>query len=139
MFSVIQPSTYVFSYLPPVQSPLAPRDVNVCPSYPSLMASTFKAAQKACVRSREHRDPLAHKRAEEPERRRQAFLKRVKDAGDDKKWQTRSDQVCINVCLPLNTTNANDVVDSTQRLSFTEKAERKCAGALCCGRGRISG
>ena len=139
MFSVIQPSNYIFSYLPPVQSPLAPRDVNVGPSYPSLMASTFKNAQKDCVRSREHRKPGAQRRAEEPERRRQAFLKRVKDAGDDKKWQTRSDQVCINVCLPLTTTNAYNVVDSTQRLSFTEKAERNGASALCCGRGRISG
>lgn len=139
MSSVIQPSTYIFSFLLPVQSPLAPRDVNVCPSYPSLMASTFKNAEKTCVRSREHRNPVAQRRAEEPERRRQAFLKRVKDAGDDKKWQTRSDQVCINACLPLNTTNAYNIVDPTQRLPFTEKAERTRAGALCCERGCISG
>ena len=93
MFSAIQSPQYALNYLPPVSSPLAPHDVNVCPTLKVLMASTFKDAPKPEVKSRSTRYATVPRKVEGPERRRQAFLKRVKDASDDKRWQTRSDQV----------------------------------------------
>ena len=93
MFSAIQSPEYTFTYLPSISSPLVPHDVNVCPTLPFLMASTFKDARKAPTKPRSNRYVTVPLKVEEPERRRQVFLKRVKDASDDKRWQTRSDQV----------------------------------------------
>ena len=106
MFSTIQSCQYAFTYLPPISSPLVPHGVNVCPTPPFLMASTFEDARKTQSKSRSNRHATVSRKVEEPERRRQVFLKRVKDASDDKRWQTRSDQVlklCDMPFLRLNT------------------------------------
>ena len=93
MFSVIQSPQYKSSCLRPVSSSLASRHVNVCPQLSFLMASTFEDPKKVRHKARVNRHPVVQRRVEEPERRRHWFLKRVKDAGDHKRWQTRSDQV----------------------------------------------
>lgn len=93
MFSAIQSSQCAFTYLPPISSPLVPHDVSVCPTLPFLMTSTFKDERKTQPKSRSNRYATVPPKVEEPERRRQVFLKRVKYASDDKRWQTRSDQV----------------------------------------------
>ena len=93
MFSAISSTQYAFTYLPAVSSPLVPHDVNVCSTLPFLMASTFNDARNTESKFRSNRYHTVPRKMEEPERRRQVFLKRVKDASDDKRWQTRSDQV----------------------------------------------
>ncbi|KAL8787787.1 MAG: hypothetical protein Q9195_007618 [Heterodermia aff. obscurata] len=57
------------------------------------MASTFKDARKTQPKSRSNRCATITRKLQEPERRRQVFLKRVKDASDHRRWQTRSDQI----------------------------------------------
>ncbi len=59
------------------------------------MASARKAGNEDAVYSHKRAlNPLLQRKVgEEQDRRRQAFLKRVRQASDDKKWESRTEQV----------------------------------------------
>lgn len=39
--------------------------------------------------------PFSHRKEKEDDGRRQVFLKKVRDAGDNRKWEQRGDKVCM--------------------------------------------
>ena len=73
------------------------RDLNAYPVLSKSIAADVKlpgSKNDVPPRERMFRHPLIRQREGESVRRRQAFLRKVKEASDDRKWQTRSDQVC---------------------------------------------
>lgn len=77
------------------------------------------------LRKRAH-NPLYHRKPlEEQDRRRQAFLNKVKQAGDDRKWESRSEQVKLDfasLLRALTNTDALDFVDFETGLHLEAKA-----------------
>ena len=78
--------------------PLEPRDPNACPRFSLQMASTRKADNENGSHSHKNaQNPLLQRMAGlEQDRRRQVYLKRVRQTSDDKKWESRSEQVGHN-------------------------------------------
>ena len=77
--------------------PLALFDPNACSRFSLQMASAAHANGDKSKYSgdRATRSPhMQRKFIEEQDRRRQKFLKKVRQVSDDKKWEFRSAQVC---------------------------------------------
>ena len=93
------PSSYNSGYLSGTPSPLAPINPNAC-----LRFSLQKVQMASRGQTSSDTSKYSHKRAtqnpllqckpsKEEDRKRQVFLKKVRQASDDKKWETRSEQV----------------------------------------------
>lgn len=90
------PSFYDPEYLIRKPSPLAPLNPNACPRFSPHMASTGQTSSDTSKYSYSlatHNPLLQRKPNEEQDRRRQVFLKKVRQVSDDKKWESRSEQV----------------------------------------------
>ena len=88
----ISPSSYERNLYP-----LALLDPNVCPCFSLQMASAGHANGDKSKYSGDRATRYPHmqrKPIEERDRRRQNFLKKVRQVSDDKKWEFRSAQVC---------------------------------------------
>ena len=81
--------------------PLGPRDPNACPRFSKCMASAYKASHEnpACSEKRTYNPMYQRKPAEERERKQKVYLKKVKDDGDDRRWESRSEQVWLSIPL----------------------------------------
>ena len=81
--------------------PLGPRDPNACPRFSKYMASAYKASHKnpACSKKRTYNPMYQRRPAEERERKQTVYLKKVKDDGDDRRWESRSEQVWLRITL----------------------------------------
>jgi len=137
MFSVIQPATLAFDYVPFLPSPLTARDVNTCPNFSRSMASFMKPSgpeKDVTSGKRVYKHPVLQRRVGEQSRRRQAFLKKVKENSDDARWQARSDQVRSADASDLGILTGSCVVDPTARLPITTTAMARGAGARCSSR-----
>lgn len=56
-------------------------------------ANASDSTKPSLERKRARRHPLLERRENEADRRRHLFLNRVKEAGEDKRWQIRGDQI----------------------------------------------
>lgn len=77
-------------------SPLAPLNPNAYQRFSPHMASTGQTSSdtsKYSYNLATHNPLLQRKPNEEQDRRRQVFLKKVRQVSDDKKWESRSEQV----------------------------------------------
>lgn len=76
-------------------SPLAERDPNACPRFSIQMASVRKLGEEGSAYSYKRAlNPLLQRKSDdEQDRRRRVFLNRVRQAGDERKWELRSEQV----------------------------------------------
>ncbi|CAD6584413.1 MAG: hypothetical protein ASARMPRED_001755 [Alectoria sarmentosa] len=97
--SSLCPSSYNSGYLSGTPSPLAPINPNAC-----LRFSLQKVQMASRGQTSSDTSKYSHKRAtqnpllqckpsKEEDRKRQVFLKKVRQASDDKKWETRSEQI----------------------------------------------
>ena len=79
-------------------SSLKPRDPNACPRFSLQMVSTRKVGDenKYFPPKYAHNPLLQRRAAVEQDRKREVFLKRVRQTSDDKKWESRSEQVGHN-------------------------------------------
>lgn len=137
MFSLIQPAPLAFHHVPYLASPLTARDVNACPDFSRSMASLVKrSGSEKDVKSgkRVYKHPVLQRREGEHSRRRQAFLKKVKESSDDERWQTRSDQVHSAHASEVGILTGSHLVDPTARLPLPATAVARGAGANCSGR-----
>ncbi|KAL9120519.1 MAG: hypothetical protein Q9187_002925 [Circinaria calcarea] len=95
MFAVLtQPSTQYFR--PSQSSPLSLREPNACyqSHYSSQHMSSFtKGLLKPRGRRQSKYSTVVSNKNSERDRRRDLFLKKVKQAGDDTRWGARGDQV----------------------------------------------
>lgn len=90
------PSSYDTEFFIRISSPLAPFNPNACPRFSLLMASageTNSDTSKYSYKRATHNPLLQREPNEEKDRRRQVFLKKVRQVSDDKKWESRSEQV----------------------------------------------
>ena len=97
MLTVIsQPPSY--NHQPYRSSPLSMRDTNICSrSSPSLKTRITTSSIDTCKpasfkRQSKYRSLLKNKDLER-DKRRDLFLKKVKQSGDDRKWEARGEQV----------------------------------------------
>ena len=90
-------SQLYFSYQPSLKPPpLGPRNPNACPRFSDSMASVRKEGNDKHIpfpKRAMQKYPVKRKPEEEQDRRRQVFLKKVREVSDDKKWESRSEQV----------------------------------------------
>lgn len=96
------PQSSLFQLPDPTRLPLTPRTPNACPRFSALMTSQRKSSKPTAEERR--RSPRSFQLPRKPEQardlRRQVYLSKVRDASDDKRWESRSDQVCGNyVCI----------------------------------------
>ena len=91
----IDPSSYTPEFLSRKPSPLAPLNPNAYPRFSIRMAFTGQInSDTSNPYKRATHNPLLQRQSnEEQDRRRQVFLKKVRQASDDKKWESRSEQV----------------------------------------------
>ena len=92
----INPSSYNPEFLSRKSSPLAPLNPNACPRVSIRMASAGQINSDTSKYSykRATQNPLLQRQSnEEQDRRRQVFLRKVRQVSDDKKWESRSEQV----------------------------------------------
>ncbi|KAL2042194.1 hypothetical protein N7G274_004682 [Stereocaulon virgatum] len=92
----ISPPSFTSPYSFRKTSPLAPRNPHACPRFSDYMASKAKSSNIKSVHSQKRpaQNPLQlPKPVEEQDRRRQVYLKRVRQTSDDKKWEARSEQI----------------------------------------------
>lgn len=98
----ISPLPYTIHHPPP----LAERIANACPHGSYQMPSAGNDRPKRQIRVTP-RSLLQHRPSEERDRRRNAFLTKVRQVSDEKKWESRSDQVssfgkCCHVTLLIS-------------------------------------
>lgn len=97
MLSLSIPS-YALDYTSQRPLSLSSRNINVCAQFPDRMKYSSKPTPRP-DRSRNRGQavsPLQHRHAEQ-DRRRTAFLRKVRQAGEDQKWRSRGDQVWESV------------------------------------------
>lgn len=90
------PSSYKLEYQIRKESPLAPLNPNACTRFFLQMASTGQMSSdrsKLSYKRATNNLLLQRKPKEEQDRRRQVFLKKVRQVTDDKKWEFRSEEV----------------------------------------------
>lgn len=92
----IRSSSYNSEFSSPNLSPLAPLNPNACPRFSVRMASAGQInsdTSKNSYKRATHNPLLQRQSSGEQDRRRQVFLKKVRQVSDDKKWESRSEQV----------------------------------------------
>ncbi len=137
MFSVIRPAPLAFDHVRFLPSPLTARDVNTCPDFSRSMASLVKLSgseKDVTSGKRMYKHPILQRREGEQSRRRQAFLKKVKESSDDERWQTRSDQVRSADASEVGILTGSHIVDPTAILPLPTTAVARGAGANCSSR-----
>ena len=106
---------------------LAERDMNLC-SLPSQAMASCSTASRSEKRLADRRYAVHHllsqRREREAVRRRQIYLSKVKEAGEEKRWQTRGDQVMSNRSGQANSTNKHAADITTRLHSSTKEVER---------------
>ncbi|CAF9914175.1 hypothetical protein IMSHALPRED_001839 [Imshaugia aleurites] len=93
--SQISPPYYNPEFSIRISSPLAPLNPNACPRFSLQMATAETkndTSNHSCKRA-SHNPLLQRKPNEEQDRRRHVFLKKVRQVSDDKKWESRSEQI----------------------------------------------
>ena len=92
----ISPQPMIFTFQPSRPSPLSPRQTNACHRTRPLH-SHMASAKEACTSTHHKREnkfkTLIKSKDTERSQRRELFLKKVKQVGDDRKWEARGDQV----------------------------------------------
>lgn len=92
----ISPSSYDFELLVRRSTPLEPLKANACSRFSLQMASageTNNDTSKSPYKRATNNPLLQRKTNEAQDRRRRVFLKKVRHASDEKKWESRSEQV----------------------------------------------
>ena len=92
----ISPSSYNSEFSRRKLSPVASLNPNACPRFSVQMASARQINSDTSKNSykRATHNPLLQRQSHgEQDRRRQIFLKKVRQVSDDKKWESRSEQV----------------------------------------------
>ena len=87
--------SYTCEYMMQGPSTLASRDPNACPRFPLQMAAARRMEDEHSIYShkRAHNPLFQRSPGKEQIRRRQIYLRQSKQAGDDKRWASRSEQV----------------------------------------------
>ena len=72
-----------------------PHNPNACPQLSSYMTSAFRANPEGSARPRKRTyNPLYQRKStEEQERKRQVYLTKVREDGNERRWESRSEQV----------------------------------------------
>lgn len=88
---------YYPTYAPPRSSPLSERSVNVTPRIFDFSMASQESDKKSPMSQRAHKpNPLMQTRDAATKRRRDMFFKRVQNGREDKKWESRGEQVSHN-------------------------------------------
>lgn len=98
---------YYSPYTPPRSSPLSERSVNVAPRlFDFNMSSPPPSDKKSPTPQRAYKpNPLVQTRDAATKRRRDMFFKRVQNSREDKKWESRGEQVRVTRYMSLNDQN----------------------------------
>ena len=103
-----------YSYQPFRSSPLSMRDPNICSrSSPTLETRTTSSTIDTCKsmsikRQSKYKSMIKNKELER-DKRRDMFLKKVKQSGEDRRWEARGEQVWTS----LRSTFSADPVTGT--------------------------
>ena len=95
MFQVSPPS-YTFNHMTRKPSPLAPHNPNACPRFPFQMASSEKKVYHKSLHAQKRVPQMPFLQRgpdEEQDRRREVFLKKVSQSSDDRRFESRGEQV----------------------------------------------
>jgi hypothetical protein len=119
---------YYSPYTPPRSSPLSERHSNVAPrSFDFGMASPPSNNMKSPTPQRAFKpNPVIQTRDAATKRRRDMFFKRVQNGREDKKWESRGEQVSANLTQLLwLETNRNRFNNSTLRQKESDGKPRR--------------
>ena len=96
MFTV-SAGPFILDHTPSRSSPLVARDLNVCPRpppfFPPQMTWPAPGEIKTQAKRRTSFDPRSQRKDTETARRRNLFLRKVKQNRDDRRWESRGEQV----------------------------------------------
>jgi hypothetical protein len=96
-FSSPPQQQYYTPYTPPRSSPLAERSANVATrTFDFSMGSPSEGKKQAMPQRAFKPNPVMQTRDAATRRRRDMFFKRVQTGRDDKKWESRGEQVCAS-------------------------------------------
>jgi hypothetical protein len=91
---------YYSAYTPPRSSPLSERSANVAPRLFDFSMASQSNDKKSPTPQRAYKpNPVMQTRDAATKRRRDMFFKRVQNGREDKKWESRGDQVCATIPL----------------------------------------
>ena len=94
-FSSPPQQQYYTAYTPPRSSPLSERSANVTPRLFNFSMGSPSEGKKPAMPQRAYKpNPVIQTRDAATKRRRDMFFKRVQNGRDDKKWESRGEQVC---------------------------------------------
>ena len=90
----ISPHPYILEYAPIKPPPLTPRHPNACTRFLPQMVPFTKLTEKATrPKQRAVPHPVSQRRNDPQDQRRRVFLTKVKQNGDDRRWDARAQQV----------------------------------------------
>ncbi|KAF2833903.1 hypothetical protein CC86DRAFT_365678 [Ophiobolus disseminans] len=93
-FSSPPQQQYYTAYTPPRSSPLSERSANVAPRLFDFSMASPSEGKKTAMPQRAYKpNPVIQTRDAATRRRRDMFFKRVQDGRDDKKWESRGEQI----------------------------------------------
>ncbi|KAH8730301.1 hypothetical protein GQ44DRAFT_701137 [Phaeosphaeriaceae sp. PMI808] len=85
---------YYTPYSPPRSSPLSERSINVVPRLFDFNMSSPSSNKRPIIQQRPYKpNPLLQTRDAAAKRRRDMFFKRVQNTREDKKWESRGEQI----------------------------------------------
>lgn len=89
--------SFILDYTLSSPPPLIARDLNAClrlpPSPTPAMIRPVSGELKTQAKRRAQFDPRFQRKDTEPVRRRDLFLRKVKQGGDNRRWESRGEQV----------------------------------------------
>ncbi len=139
----ISPLYHTPTFMTRMSSPLAPRNPNACPRFPYQMASSEEKIYDRSLHPQKRlpQKPYQQRRPEEEqERRRGAFLTKVRQSSDDRRWESRSEQVGRNLMAYDKRTHCTKAaLDPTKRFPVAAEAVGTRTSAFSPGRALDSG
>lgn len=119
------PLSHDSEYLIQKRSSLETLNPNACPRFSLQMASSGQTSSDTPKYSHKRvvQNPLLHRKPDDEQgRRRQVFLDKVRQVSADKKWESRSEQVCgHNSCDSPSCNRVDDITDLENGLPIEEE------------------
>ena len=105
MFLAI-PRPTTFGFLPSQPSPYSKRDPNACPHFPTFASHMAALRKDVCKPTHSNRGSkyatLVKNKDTENEKRRDSFQRKVKQRGEERRWEVRGEQVrAFNTIWPV--------------------------------------
>ena len=138
MFS-ISPHPHMLEHASMKPSPLTPRVPNACPRLSPQMIPFTKPTEKAtCPKQRPVPHPMLQRRNDQQDQRRRVFLTKVKQNGDERRWDSRAEQVVAHSPRIRQGMANGSWEDPKERFSFAPETMGGRASSLCASSSGIS-